>query len=308
MTEKLFNYTLDGLVFSVRVFEDDGVIKAEVTVEEGYADFNAIYWGDDTPDNSDFDGFGGKDKSLNMNGAEGSTYDGNDVEWDGAAKLSSAGLGKEGEDKPSFLSAGESFTFDLGSSSDFDIEDIDYLGIRATSTSTDAGSIKTIAVPEESDDSGTDGDDFPAWGQDISNIIFVFEQSGGDVKPNPDGDGYYTVKLDNWSDVSDTPSNDLDDTIDDILAFLSDPNVDSFIFDDSTLLGVVIKGGQAQDTEFYSYGGHNTNGTDPDILPSDVGFVVPDDGDPLTIDFGNVDPTNAIDQSYEYTAYEAWLI
>ena len=166
MTQKIFNYELEGLKFTVTLFEEDGVIKAKIEVEEGYADFNAIYWGDDVTGNSGFDGFGGRDRNLNMNGAEGSTFGGEAVEWDGAAKLSSPGLGKAGAGKDSFVHEGGSAVFTLEGLDSLD--DVDFLGIRATSTSTPEGSIKTIAVPEEPEEPEEPGDDFPEWPQDIS--------------------------------------------------------------------------------------------------------------------------------------------
>ncbi|MGX0901868.1 hypothetical protein ACSSV8_000425 [Roseovarius sp. MBR-79] len=291
---KVFNYELDGLKFSVTVFEEGGVFKATINVEEGYADFNAIYWGDDVAGNSDFDGFGGRDKSLNMNGAEGSTFEGEAVEWDGAEKLSSAGLGKEGEDKQTFLQEGESVTLTLDGLSSLD--QIDFLGIRATSTSTPEGSIKTIAVPEEPVDPEEPKDDFPEWPQDISNVVLVFDQKDGDTKPTPDGDGFYTVKIDNWPNEGD---DDLDNSIDDILAYLVAN--DEFITADSDLLGVVIKGGNQAATEFFAFGDNNTNGTEADDLPEGIGFALPDENVPGGGTSANVQPTNAIDKTYLYT-------
>ncbi|MFU8778753.1 MAG: hypothetical protein ACNA7M_13975, partial [Roseovarius sp.] len=216
--------------------------------------------------------------------AEGSTFEGEAVEWDGAAKLSSAGLGKEGKDKKSFLEEGDSAIFDLTGLES--LEDVDFLGIRATSTSTDAGSIKAIAVPEKPEDPKDPEDDFPEWKQDISNITLVFDQDAGDTKPKPGGDGFYTVKI----DVPDEFDDDLDNSIDDILAWLI--KNDEFVTEDSDLLGVVIKGGR-QTTEFFAFGDNNTNGTEPDPLPEYIGFSLPGDS-------GNVDPTNAIDMSYNY--------
>jgi hypothetical protein len=287
---KVFNYELDGLKFSVTVFKEGDVFKATITVEEGYADFNAIYWGDDVSGNSDFDGFGGRDKSLNMNGAEGSTFEGEAVEWDGAAKLSSAGLGKEGADKETFVQAGESVTLTLDGLNSLD--QIDFLGIRATSTSTPEGSIKTIAVPEEEPEEPKD--DFPEWPQDISNITLVFDQDAGDTKPNPDGDGFYTVKI----DVPGAFDDDLDKSIDDILAYLAAN--DEFVTADSNLLGVVIKGGNQAATEFFAYGDNNENGALSDTLPDGIGFSLPTEGTPGGGLSANVQPTNAIDASYDY--------
>jgi hypothetical protein len=186
------------------------------------------------------------------------------------------------------------------------------VGVRATSVGEDReGSLKLAGILTE--DTPPD-DDFPEWEQDISNVVLVFDQTAGDTKPvegktdgggqaypnNPadpqDGDGYYTVKIDNWPTSAD---DDLDNSIDDILDYLiaNDP----YITEESELLGVIIKGGQ-QDTNFYAYGDENTNGTDPDPLPTDLGLTLPED-DPDTPNneaAGNATPTNAIDQTYQY--------
>lgn len=157
---------------------------------------------------------------------------------------------------------------------------------------------------DDNGDPGPDPDpeDFPTWGQDISNITLIFQQSAGDSKPvngktdgggqawpnnpddEPDGDGYYTVKI----DVPGSFDDDLDNSIEAILAKLIEKN--DFIDEDSDLLGVVIKGGQ-QTTQYFAYGDHNENGDAPDSLPAGLGFVLPGDD-------GNVDPTNAIDKAY----------
>lgn len=278
MTEKIFEYTLNGLTFSIRLYMDGTEVKAEVTVQEGYADFNAFYWGDDVNDGSSTKL---ADKALNMNGAQ---YEGAAVDWDGAQKLSSAGLGPAGQDKPTFLTAGESMTFTLAGVTSLD--EVDYLGVRATSTSTPEGSIKAIDEGEEICPPPPK-DDFPEWAQDISNITFVFDQTEGDTKPKPDGDGYYTVKV----DVAAAFPDDLDDSIDALLQAMIDSDMLD-LDEDADLLGVVIKGG-LQITQFYAYGSHNTNGTDPDPLPAGIGFALPGD-------HGNVDPTNAIDVGLHY--------
>lgn len=126
-------------------------------------------------------------------------------------------------------------------------------------------------------------DDFPRWGQDISNITLVFHQSAGDAKPKS-GDGYYTVKI----DVPGSFNDDLDISIGAILAALD--AADTNITGDSELLGVVIKGG-LQVTNYYAYGDNNTNGTGADALPAGIGFST--DGTSA-----NVSPTNAIDMTY----------
>lgn len=281
MDTKEFTYELDGLSFTITLTDDNGVITASVNVTEGSADFNALYWGDNTAGNSDFEAFGGRDKSLNMSGAEGSTYGGNNVEWDGAAKLSSAGLGRKGTDKETFVEEGETTSFVLEGVTSLD--DIDYLGVRATSTSTPEGSIKTIATPHDPEPE-TPGDDFPEWPQDISHVTLVFAQDGGDTN----GDGYYTVKIDNWPDSG--ADRDLDNSIDAIMARLIAEDI--FIFDDANLVGAVIKGGNEIGSDFFYYN-DTVNGTDPDPLPTGIGFDLTGGG-------GNENPASALDASYDY--------
>ena len=137
---------LDGLSFTVQVYQlPDGSFEGKITVDEGSADFNAIYFGDGIDDGSSASLNG----PLNMN-------NGSSTDWDQAVKLSSPGLGKLGADKPTFLSEGESFSFALDIDSLDEIADI---GIRATSTSTPEGSIKcelTPVIEDEDEDYGID--------------------------------------------------------------------------------------------------------------------------------------------------------
>lgn len=127
---------------------------------------------------------------------------------------------------------------------------------------------------------GNDGDSFPEWAQDISNVVLVFEVAG-----YSDNDGYYTVKFEGFNS---SDSADLDDMIDGILAFLAtnDPVISN---NDSVLLGAVIKGG-VQITRYFGYG---TGDNEPDELPAGIGFSL--DGT-----HANVNPTSAIDVSYSY--------
>lgn len=139
---KVFQYQVNGLSYTVTVYEKDGVFVADITVNEGAMDVNAVYFGDDI--------FSGPSDSLkgplNMNGA-GSTYEGETVQWDDAIKLSDPGLGRLGADKPTYLTEGQTLTVELSIDS---LDDIDFFGVRATSTSTDGGSIKGVSGdPEE---------------------------------------------------------------------------------------------------------------------------------------------------------------
>ncbi|WP_420002651.1 hypothetical protein [Arenibacterium sp. LLYu02] len=143
---KIFTYQVDGLSYTVSLYEENGTILADIAVTEGSMDVNAVYFGDDD--------FSGKSASLggplNMNGA---SLDGEKVQWDEAIELSRPGIGPMGDDKETYLHQGDTLTIDLGVDS---LDDIDTFGIRATSTSTDAGSIKAVSSdpeePEEPED------------------------------------------------------------------------------------------------------------------------------------------------------------
>jgi hypothetical protein len=287
ITTKTFCFNLgtdaDPLRFDVVLFQDGDQVYAKIIVHDGYADFNALFFGDGTQGNSAFNGFTGKDSSLNLNGAQGSLLNGRPVEWDGAIKLSPAGLGTLGADKLTFLGAGDYQIFKLDGITSLD--QIDVLGVRATSTSTPDGSIKAIGdclhdkdapgdavkaplhddPPDDeppadeppgeeppADEPPKDDDRFPEWPQDISNVVFHFDTDG-------DGKADYFVKVDDFAGKTDH-GNDLDDFYDAMLDFIakSDPNLDP----DATLIGVSIKGGN-QPTQYYLVQG-NTNGADPD--------------------------------------------
>lgn len=125
---KSFNIEYDGLKLQVDAFDNaDGTVTFTIAAEEGYADINALYWSNGVDDGNSFS----LGKSLNMNGS--------DEDWDGGDKLSSPGLGSV--DEGTFVTAGGDplvRTFDLS------WDDLDTLGIRATSTSTAEGSIKGV--------------------------------------------------------------------------------------------------------------------------------------------------------------------
>ena len=164
-------------------------------------------------------------------------------------------------------------------------------GLRATSYGLDGGgSLKLVTdyVPPPP----PPGDDFPPWAQDISNVILVFGTTEGDTNPTPAGDGYYTVKIDNWPDAA---NDDLDASIGDILAWLeaNDPVFLGGAGDEaqSLLLGAIIKGGQ-QDTNFYAYGANNTNDTAADTPPAGLGLSWTGSENPQ--------PASAVDTSYNY--------
>lgn len=146
---KIFSYEQDGLSYTISLYEEDGVTMADITVVEGAMDVNAIYFADD-----DMSGESAALKGpLNMNGA--STGDTN-IQWDDAQKLSDPGLGAEGDDKPTYIQAGDTLTIAI---EDLQIDDIDVIGIRATSTTTDEGSIKAISDDPEEPEPPIDDED-----------------------------------------------------------------------------------------------------------------------------------------------------
>lgn len=138
---KIFDYVVDGLAYTVTIYEQDGAFFADISVVEGAMDVNAVYFGDD-----DFSGSSaGLRGPLNMNG-EGSRYEGETVQWDDAIALSQPGLGREGTDKETYISEGETLSIPLSIES---LDDIEYFGVRATSTTNAEGSIKGVSGDPE---------------------------------------------------------------------------------------------------------------------------------------------------------------
>ena len=131
---KTFDFVYNGLVLQINAIDlGGGKTTFEITCLTGYADINALYWNDGIADGSNFDLGTKKDNSLNMNGSG--------EDWDGGVKLSSTGLGPQGTAKPTYLTAGKSYSME-GVSVDW--ASLDTLGVRATSTSTAEGSIKGV--------------------------------------------------------------------------------------------------------------------------------------------------------------------
>jgi hypothetical protein len=251
-----------GLHFTIVYNIEDGTFT--VNSLEGQFDLNALWW-----DDGENDGSGVKlskaDNSLNMNGSDSD-------DWDGMAKLSNAGLGKEGENKSSFISEGETATFslaDFGITGDFDVANGGTLGVRATSVN-GGDSIKLVDKEPVFDPGDEPVDDhFPEWGDpDISHVTFYFETGtdpyyDGDTsgivgsKGANDPDGWFTVKFDVDSDVS----NDLDDWYGSALELIYADNPD---LDQATLAGVSIKGGTTE--TWYDFDNDpNDIDTPPDI-------------------------------------------
>lgn len=133
---KTFDIVYAGLTLRVNAIDLGGTTTFEVKCLSGSADVNALYWndGDATAGEGSLIGFGAKsDNSLNMNGTA--------EAWDGGVKLSSAGIGKEGAAKATYLQTGESYAA-VGVAVSWST--ITHLGVRATTTSTAEGSIKGV--------------------------------------------------------------------------------------------------------------------------------------------------------------------
>jgi hypothetical protein len=130
---KTYDINYPGLSLTIQAIDvGDGTVRFVVTCNSGSADVNAIYYNDGVNDGSSFN-VGG---SLNMNGSG--------VDWDGATVLSQPGLGPSGWDKPTALTAGESYEWTGPLAGGVTFSNLDDLGVRATSTSTAGGSIKGV--------------------------------------------------------------------------------------------------------------------------------------------------------------------
>jgi hypothetical protein len=254
-----------GFYFTIEFDQEAGTFK--VTSHEGSFDLNALWFSDgDTTVDGDTK-LSKQDNSLNMNGSttvwdEDGNATSEKVVWDDYAKVSSPGLGSEGEDKKSFISDedAEPTTFTLAELGMTGFDPVGMtLGVRATSVSGWEGgdSIKFAdSTPELVPPPGNEPDDhFPEWTEPgLSHVTFYFQtgtdpyfvgdDSGivGDKGAN-DPDGWYTVKFDEGFDVNGDKvelSDDLDDWLADALAYIESQNPD---LDITTLAGVSIKGG-----------------------------------------------------------------
>ncbi|MCE0507353.1 hypothetical protein LR948_18505 [Roseivivax sp. GX 12232] len=142
---KVFTYQEGDLAYTVTVYCEGGEFFADITVTSGAMDVNALYMADASHE--------GESESLsgplNMNGG-GGTYQGEEVQWDSAIELSDPGLGREGESKETYLTEGETYSVPLDIDS---LDEVEFVGVRATSTSTEGGSIKGVSgEPEEPED------------------------------------------------------------------------------------------------------------------------------------------------------------
>jgi hypothetical protein len=249
---------------------------------EGKFDLNALWWNDGIDDGSGVT-LSKADNSLNMNGTN--------EDWDGMAKLSTAGLGTDGETKDSFISGGETAVFslaDFGITGAFDVEDGGTLGVRATSVN-GGGSIKLVDdTPEFTPD--PEPGNFPEWDAPaISHITLYWRDDGtfDDTKP-AGGDDWYTVKFDYaFGDPEFPLTSDLDNDLGSLLDFLVAQG-DITEAQKEDLVGVAIKGST---TELWYDMDNDPNDTDTPPVP------------PFPVE------NNEVDQAYEWdAANDAWVL
>jgi len=175
MPTKVFNFVEDGLSYSITLTQEpDGTITATITVHSGHMDVNAIYFADDDQTTG---GGANLQGPQNMNGA-GSQYEGERIDWDGVADISRPGLGREGTSKASYLDSEGPNSLSITLPGVNSLDDIDYIGVRATSTSTPEGSIKGVSR-EEDDGNGGEDCDLP---EGTNKLQFMFSDGeGGEI-------------------------------------------------------------------------------------------------------------------------------
>lgn len=167
-----FGSSEEGLWFTVLYNDITG--QFTVNMIEGVMDLNALWFsnGDGT---SDGYSLVKSDNGLNMNGttevwADDGTSDGGKIVWDDYQKTSATGVSEDGY----YLTTGGSVTF--AADQDFNPEIFTTLGVRATSASTDGGSIKWAdaeAVIDPFPDPSEDIFDSVAPGPSGNNELFV---------------------------------------------------------------------------------------------------------------------------------------
>ncbi|KPK16677.1 MAG: hypothetical protein AMJ67_14280 [Betaproteobacteria bacterium SG8_41] len=278
-----------GGTLEVYATENEGSITFHIKTADGWnpdynLDLNGLFleYQEDGSIKLTVDG----EKANNLNGT---TYEGEKIYWDLAESTGSTVGGSDG-----ITSLMECTVTVEG----LTLADIDggLIGIRATSTGTDGeGSLKLvgeIVVPE-----AETTDSYPDFEKDISHATLVFNTTDGDTS----GDGYYTVKIDEW-----TGSNDLDAELDAILAWLieNDENITA----ETELLGAQLKGGNVG-TADGSYDDFWANDGDDSVDVVVVGYkqngseiteVTSTDAEPTNLDLEQNGTLNGSDVSYDY--------
>jgi hypothetical protein len=254
----------DGVKIEISAMETEDGVMFQIKLLEGVADLNGFFIDIDN-DGGDVTSIGSKANNMNGSDCEGVKLDGFDFAWV---------LGTVGGNDDDYTSG---FVFLKG----YTLDDVygAQLGIRATSVGDDRdGSLKLTAIAEEPE---PPCDNFPELTRDISHITLYFKYDtlvATPPKGDVGGDGYYTVKIDEWPDGIDG-TRDLDDNFDAILAWViaNDP----YVGEDTVFVGVAIKAGNVE-------GAGNLYALDCD--PDVDAVVTPLEGD----------NSNKIDVTYDY--------
>ena len=211
MASYTWDFGSDAENLKFTVVYDSVTKEFTVTVLTGSLNVNALYWGDGDAESGEgtMSGFDAKkDSSLNMNGT-------GEV-WDGGLKISNAGLGKTPPD--SYISADSahnSFSIDAGS---FDPAKFGTVGVRATSTTSEGGSIKWIDDAPTPNTGNPPANDFPVV-DNISFVDFYFDK-------DKDGAADAIVRV-NYSGPDSGPNMDVDNWDQAFLAALKQMNIDN---------------------------------------------------------------------------------
>ncbi|WP_189380609.1 hypothetical protein [Gemmobacter nanjingensis] len=138
---RLYEYNLEGVKFTAELYiGQSGEVEAKVTMLEGHADFNTMYWGDDSfvGDSATVDNPNHQPIDLEAAGIKCQ-----DVQFDHAQKMSAPGFEWEGADKPTYLEAGETGFVTL--SGETNLDNVDVLGFWGTNASTPDGEMNAVA-------------------------------------------------------------------------------------------------------------------------------------------------------------------
>jgi uncharacterized repeat protein (TIGR01451 family) len=193
MAKYKFGSPGSGLEFEIDAIPDGlGGTTFTVHVITGSLNLNALYWGDgdSTAGESFKKGFTGanSENSLNMNGAnvvwdDNGNSTGKQITYDGGVKLSDAGLG---HGTATFLEAGETYSFTVAN---LDLSEFATLGVRATSTSTQGGSIKWV-------------DEHPGEPPTEPNAALTIDKNAAESTVDHAGQViHYTIDVDNAGNV-----------------------------------------------------------------------------------------------------------
>lgn len=274
-----FEYTAgDGSIVVINVtatLQADGSIKVDFGLDEASADADLLRIGFDFfDDGGEFDTNPGQSQQFAI-APEGDGFDyiedlgtfaGNDDDYtEGsitftAEQLIDFGFVEKGEDgKPILDEDGNEIPLTEAALMEAFAETV--IGFRAQSVGDDReDSLKIVQTGEyHPPEDEEPGDFFPELSQGISHVLLVFDIAAGK-------DGYYTVKIDEFPGAEDEVF-DLDDHIEDIIAWLIECDPVITAENAGTLMGALIKSGANEQSKFYAYGDNDSNGTEVDEVP-----------------------------------------